>query len=249
LENAGIAVLFRPFHEMNGDFFWWSYQDRFKELWIYEWNYLTNTKKCNNLLFVFGVNYYGNAAATSKQSPSYYYPGHAYVDVLGCDFYLEYGHSYDKRIHDELRTLGGGKPIAIAENGQMPDIPTMRATQPYWVYWSTWWGFESASHGNTDALYTKNYADPSVITQDEVSIPSAVFPYARNAPEDNARQGMGVGFFTHQNGLFVTTKEICDGATLYGVNGKKIMTLRGNPGALSNSRLPVGTYIFRAPEK
>lgn len=184
LETAGIAVLFRPFHEMNGDFFWWSFQDRFKELWIYEWNYLTNTKKCNNLLWVFGVNYYGAAATTSKQSPYFYYPGHAYVDVLGCDFYTTYGHSYDKRIHDELRTLGGGKPIAIAENGTMPDIPTLRATQPYWVYWSTWWGFEDAGHGNTDALYTKNYGDPSVITQDEVSIPTtAVLPFVNNFGE------------------------------------------------------------------
>jgi mannan endo-1,4-beta-mannosidase len=181
LETAGIAVLFRPFHEMNGDFFWWSFQDRFKELWIYEWNYLTNTKKCNNLLWVFGVNWYGSAAPTSKQSPSFYYPGHAYVDILGCDFYLNYGHSYDKRIHDELRTLGGGKPIAIPENGQMPDIATIRATQPYWVYFCTWHGFESSS---SDALYTKNYGDPSVITQDEVLIPTtAVFPFANKFGE------------------------------------------------------------------
>jgi hypothetical protein len=66
----------------------------------------------------------------------------------------------------------------------MPDIPTLRATQPYWVYWSTWWGFEDAGHGNTDALYTKNYGDPSVITQDEVSIPTtAVLPFVNNFGE------------------------------------------------------------------
>jgi hypothetical protein len=139
------------------------------------------------VLWVFGVNYYGAAAATSKQSPSYYYPGNAYVDVLGCDFYLNYGHSFDQRIHDELRVLGGGKPIAIPENGQMPDITTIRATQPYWVYFSTWHGFESATY-NSDALYTKNYGNAALITQDEVSIPTtAVMPFANTFPQRNAR--------------------------------------------------------------
>ena len=243
LEAAGIAILFRPFHEMNGDFFWWSYQDRFKELWIYEWNYITNTKKCNNVLWVFGVNYYGNAAATSKQSPSFYYPGDAYVDVLGCDFYLNYGHSYDKRIHDELRTLGGGKPIAIPENGQMPDIPTIRTTQPYWVYFSTWHGFESGSY-NSDALYTKNYGDPSVITQDEVSIPTAIFPFTNYSKE--TVQNMNGIFFTRQNVQSMTTQGACSNAEIYSINGKREMTFRGGPGPISLNRFPGGAYIFRA---
>src|SRR5690606_8913056 len=42
--------------------------------------------------------------------------------------------------------------------------------QPYWVYWCTWWGFEGANKGNTDALYARNYNDPAVITQDEVMV-------------------------------------------------------------------------------
>ena len=227
LEAAGIAILFRPFHEMNGDFFWWSYQDRFKELWIYEWNYLTNTKKCNNVLWVFGVNYYGSAAATSKQSPSFYYPGDAYVDVLGCDFYLNYGHSYDKRIHDELRTLGGGKPIAIPENGQMPDIATIRATQPYWVYFSTWHGFESTTY-NSDALYTKNYGDPSVITQDELAIPTtAVFPFANNF-------GNGV------KALALSPEKSPD--VLYTLQGRAIKN------CVKNMMAPAGFYFTTRPQ-
>jgi hypothetical protein len=54
----------------------------------------------------------------------------------------------------------------------MPNIPTLSANQPNWVYWATWWGFEGADSGNTDALYSTNYDDPRVITQDEVSVPS-----------------------------------------------------------------------------
>ncbi len=29
LEDSGVTILFRPYHEMNGDFFWWSYQSKY----------------------------------------------------------------------------------------------------------------------------------------------------------------------------------------------------------------------------
>ena len=68
--------------------------------------------------------------------------------------------------------VGGGKPIAFTENGQMPNIVQLAASQPNWVYWSTWWGFEGADSGNTSALYDANYGDPRVLTLDEVNLPA-----------------------------------------------------------------------------
>jgi len=242
LEKKGIAVMWRPFHEMNGDWFWWSYQTRFKDLWIYEWNYLTNTKKCNNLLWVFGVNYYSNSTATSKESAGYYYPGDRYVDILGCDVYTEYGHSYSKMNHDDLVNIGGGKPIGFSENGTMPDIASIRTTQPQWAFWCTWWGFEGSGKGNTDALYTKNYSDASVITQDEVSIPATgVIQSAVNAAAHN-------GFvLSHVNdGISFTIDEKYDRTALYSMDGKKIMTVNGNKGFISTRQLQSGTYILSA---
>jgi beta-mannanase len=171
LQDSGVAIIWRPYHEMNGDWFWWSYQDKYKDLWIYTWNYLTKTKNCHNLLWVFSVNYYPKGAS-GKVSPSFYYPGNQYVDILGCDIYQGYGHSFSKYIHDDLRTLGNKKPIAITENGTMPDIATLLQEQPFWVYWLTWWGFEGVDANvkseNTNDLYTKNYTNPAVLTQDEV---------------------------------------------------------------------------------
>ncbi len=119
-------------------------------------------------MWVFSANYWsGNA---EKANPRYYYPGHQYVDMLGCDVYTNYGHSFSKSCHDSLRAVGGGKPIAITENGTMPtNFSAWRTEQPYWVYWLTWWGFEGAGMGNTDALYTEVYSDPSVITQDKIT--------------------------------------------------------------------------------
>jgi mannan endo-1,4-beta-mannosidase len=168
LEERGIAVLWRPFHEMNGSWFWWGGQARFRELWVDMWEYLTNTRELDNLLWVFSVNYWDRGFA---DAPELYYPGDEYVDVVGVDVYLEYDHDYAQVLHDRLRELAPGKPIAFTENGQMPDIPALKATQPYWAYWATWWGFETANRGNTDALYASVYGDPSTLTQDEVALP------------------------------------------------------------------------------
>jgi mannan endo-1,4-beta-mannosidase len=229
LESNKIAILWRPFHEMNGDWFWWSYQDRFKDLWIYTFNYLTTTKQCNNLLWVFGVNWYANGS-TGKATPENYYPGHSYVDVLGCDFYTEYGHAYDKRVHDALRTLGGGKPIAIAENGTMPDLTTLLTEQPYWVYWSTWWGFEGSGKGNTDALYSKNYGLASVITQDEVSISTALAPI----PIPNRKSVFSL--LTPQNS---------ERFALYTLTGRRIAPRLIHQGISEFNWAPAGTYVVQ----
>ena len=168
LQQAGVPVLWRPFHEMNGGWFWWGMQPRFADLWIQMWEYLTDTHGLNNLLWVFSVNHW---QANGNDAPSNYYPGHDYVDVVGVDVYLEYDHNYDQYVHDTLMSVGGGRPIAFTENGQMPDIPAISGSQPNWVFWSTWWGFEGADSGNSDQLYSRNYGDPRVITQDEVSLP------------------------------------------------------------------------------
>jgi hypothetical protein len=54
----------------------------------------------------------------------------------------------------------------------MPNVPALRGTQPNWVYWSTWWGFETAESGNPDSLYQAVYGDPATLTQNEVTLPA-----------------------------------------------------------------------------
>lgn len=82
LRDAGVPVLWRPFHEMNGNWFWWGAQDAntFKSVWIDMYNYFTNTKGLNNLIWVYAPDF-GPGSWTS------YYPGAAYVDVVGLDVY------------------------------------------------------------------------------------------------------------------------------------------------------------------
>ncbi len=232
LQDNKVAVLWRPFHEMNGDWFWWSYQEKFKDLWIYTYNYLTNTKQCNNLVWVFSVNWYSQGA-TGKSSPDYYYPGPAYVDVLGCDVYTNYGHNYGKYVHDDLLKLGENRPIAFTENGPMPDIAALRLEQPMWVYWLTWWGFENSVNGvtmNADAMYAKNYGDESVLTQDEVNLANAVRPAIR------ASRSGGIKVSYGRSGAVFDAPEGFDRISPYDLRG----------GTASRNHLSTGAYLLRA---
>ena len=52
LKQAGVVVLWRPFHEMNGGWFWWGGKspDSFVAVWRHMFDYFTRTKGLDNLL-------------------------------------------------------------------------------------------------------------------------------------------------------------------------------------------------------
>ncbi|MDP8999504.1 MAG: glycoside hydrolase family 26 protein, partial [Myxococcota bacterium] len=80
LQAANVAVLWRPFHEAGGTWFWWSKEGgaQYVRLWTFMYNYFTNTKGLNNLIWLHPYN-------GSPQSA--FYPGKAIVDVAGADTY------------------------------------------------------------------------------------------------------------------------------------------------------------------
>ncbi len=176
LRDAGVPVIWRPFHEMNGDWFWWCQQPRYAELYRQMHDRFVNVHGLDNLIWTFSVNYWHPDWGSGEQLPSAYYPGHDVVDVIGVDIYTEYGHAYEKRVHDELHALGGGnKVIAITENGELPDWPSLAEEQPHWAFWSTWWGFEAHTD---DAQYQRVFDDHRVLTlgelEDVVDMPDPV---------------------------------------------------------------------------
>lgn len=248
MERSGIAILWRPYHEMNCNCFWWANQDRFKDLWIYTWKYLTEEKKCNNLLWVFGVNYY-QQGATGKNGPDFYYPGHEYVDILSVDVYEgSWTHGFQQHLHDDLLRIGGGKPIAIAENGKMPDISSIFGSQSKWVYWTTWWSFHDASN---DQRYKSNYEHPAVVTRDELPLDklrptTAAERFAVSAIENTRRQITVIGT---REGYTVTASKEFDIIEIISVNGTTLAHIKGNHGTFSCKRLPSGTFIIRASGK
>lgn len=143
LEDAGVVVLFRPFMEMNGNWFWWGANgdnSQFIALWQYTFNYLTATKDLHNLLFVFAPWYQSSSSVMSM------YPGDPFVDIVGIDAY-NYKAGGKLFNYDEL--VATGKPFALTEFGvphhgkDSPEdlneaIQQIKTHMPRTVYFMAW---------------------------------------------------------------------------------------------------------------
>jgi len=170
LQEAGVPVLWRPFHEMNGAWFWWGNkpgENGFKRLWILTYNYMALENGLNNLLWVFDP----NAPRVKKDDDAFpyewFYPGNEYVDILAADIYAR---DFRQSHHDQLIELGGGKPIAMGEVGQLPESVSLLEEQPGWTWFMVWGYFIGRSSGPEEqvALVRSFYESPKVLTLDEV---------------------------------------------------------------------------------
>jgi mannan endo-1,4-beta-mannosidase len=109
LQDADVVVLWRPFHEMNGDWFWWGAKEpeTFILVWRQMFDYFTKTKGLNNLLWVYSPNH-GNKTAA-------YYAGDHYVDIVGLDAYTDFVDPQHIRGYDAVVKLP--KPFGFTEFG------------------------------------------------------------------------------------------------------------------------------------
>ncbi|MCX2678605.1 glycosyl hydrolase [Galbibacter sp. EGI 63066] len=98
-KNGELApVVFRPFHEMNGAWFWWGTGncsiDKYKTLFRDIVDQLKN-RNVHNLLYSYSPNTLNN-----NEEYGLFYPGDEYVDIVGIDIY---NHSGDKRYTEALK--------------------------------------------------------------------------------------------------------------------------------------------------
>lgn len=132
LRDARIPVLWRPYHENNGNWFWWGARpgpDGFARLWRMTYERMVHFHRLDNLLWVWNPN------APNRNAGAYYdyHPGGEYVDVYAADIYGP----YDQGHHDDLLLLARGKPIALGEIGLPPTLEVLRQ-QPMWTWFMGW---------------------------------------------------------------------------------------------------------------
>jgi Glycosyl hydrolase family 26 len=81
-----IPVIFRPFHELNGNWFWWGGKNcspaEIIQLYRFTESYLRDQKNVHNLLYAFNTDRFPNAEAYLER-----YPGDEWVDITGFDIY------------------------------------------------------------------------------------------------------------------------------------------------------------------
>lgn len=85
-EGNSIPVLFRPWHEMNGNFFFWGEGFRTTEDYVQLWKdtikILSEDFNVHNLIYVYAPNLVSNTSEYLRN-----YPGDQFVDMLGVDVY------------------------------------------------------------------------------------------------------------------------------------------------------------------
>jgi len=161
LQDAHVPVLWRPYHEMNGVWFWWGNRpgkNGVQKLWTMMYDRFVNYHHLNNLLWVWGAN--GPRDIPQDEAYSYkgFYPGAKYVDVLGTDIY----HSdYEQKDYNELLQLANGKVMALTEVGELPK-PEILAAQPRWAWFMVWTDF--IWKYNTRAQVNAIYSRPETIS-------------------------------------------------------------------------------------
>ena len=151
LEEEHVPVLWRPLHEASGGWFWWGADgpDAFKQLWIYLYKTLTEVYHCNNLIWV-----------CSCLDPAWY-PGDAYVDIIGDDVYQkprQYGPLADN-FSDLMLYSPQGKILALTENGVVPDSALCRQAGVYWSWFCTW----KDEYVTTDGEYASDYTEKELL--------------------------------------------------------------------------------------
>lgn len=103
-----IPIIFRPFHEFDGSWFWWGADfctaDEYKKAYQFTVDYLKNTKGVHNILYAFSPD---NSYTTEANYLSRY-PGDKYVDIIGMDNYGDFnnqGQTGSDRANTKLKIL------------------------------------------------------------------------------------------------------------------------------------------------
>ncbi|MBO5383491.1 MAG: hypothetical protein J6A30_04245 [Ruminococcus sp.] len=176
LKEAGIPVIWRPFHEFDGKWFWWGKggAENFKKLWRIMYDRYTNYWGLDNLIWNLG--YCGDVN-------SGWYPGDEYVDIIGADTYVNHTESLVSMYNKTAQVAN--KPVCLHENGPIPDPEKMKADGAKWLWFMTWHtSFIDSNQFNTASYINRIYNSDYMITLDELP---DVYSYGNTSSgEDNS---------------------------------------------------------------
>ncbi|MCR5213401.1 MAG: glycoside hydrolase family 26 protein [Eubacterium sp.] len=159
--DKGIPILWRPFHEGDGNWFWWGFKgpEPLKKLWHIMYERFTKIHGLNNLIWVW------NSPVANC------YPGDHLVDIISCDMYPE------KHLHDSqsenynrlIKITDCPKITLIGEIGSLPDLDMIFQEKLGWASFMTWSKDFCLTEEFTTFDYLKKlYHNPHAITKENL---------------------------------------------------------------------------------
>ena len=179
MQDAGIPVVWRPLHEASGNveqysggkaWFWWGAKgaDVYKQLWQWMYNYMVKTKGLNNLIWVW----------TSQTKDNNWYPGDAYVDIIGRDNYGATAATLATE-YETQKAAYPNKMITLSECGNsestgMAKLSSIWDAGSRWSWFMTWYDGDynkgaSTTHKHAGETWWKDAVSKDyVITRDKM---------------------------------------------------------------------------------
>ncbi|HEX8356457.1 MAG TPA: glycosyl hydrolase, partial [Segetibacter sp.] len=130
-----VPMIFRPYHEFDGGWFWWGKphctREEFLSLWRFTVSYLRDSLGVHNFIYAFSPDNRFNSEAQYLER----YPGDEWVDMVGVDNYGDMGRDGKYNVDAAILKLKivndyavkAGKLAAFTETG-LETIPNV-----------TWW--------------------------------------------------------------------------------------------------------------
>lgn len=153
--EKNIPILWRPFHESEGKWFWWGAKGPgpAKELFRLMYDRFTNMHQLNNLIWVW------NSWVPEG------YVGDEVADIISCDLYPNAHEHTDQRAAYEklIKITDSDKLVALGEIGTLPSIEKLSESRIPWLWYMTWSNDFCVTENVTkkevlQAMYSHDYA-------------------------------------------------------------------------------------------
>ncbi len=172
LQDKNIPVIWRPLHEAAGNiyepwhgtaWFWWGYDgaDVYKKLWIYMFDFFKE-KGINNLIWVW----------TTQLNDADFYPGDAYVDIIGRDIYNQKAGPDNAVQYKTIDEVYSKRLVVLSECGSVATISSQWESGARWAYFMPWYQYNAttlAGHEHADdKWWTDAMTQDYVVTRDQL---------------------------------------------------------------------------------
>jgi mannan endo-1,4-beta-mannosidase len=131
-QSHHVPIIFRPFHEMTGSWFWWGRDsvtpEEYRDLWRFTVRYLRDERGVHNLLWAYSTDVF-----QTEEQYLEHYPGDEYVDILGFDDYQAL------RVDDGWTTMAERLRSLVRMAESRGKIPALTETGLETVPVDDWW--------------------------------------------------------------------------------------------------------------
>ncbi len=134
-DGKQVPMIFRPYHEFDGDWFWWGRshctKEEFTTLWKFTLSYLRDSLGVHNFIYAFSPDNKFNTETQYLER----YPGDEWVDMLGMDNYGDWGRDGKYDVEAGIKKLHIISDYAVKKNKVAAFTETGLESIPN----NTWW--------------------------------------------------------------------------------------------------------------